>query len=133
MDKVAEMFGVEIGEKFIIKNGYGVIGGEENPQKYYLDENGYLHCTKTGYPVRSNLLSCLLADKTYEIVKLPWKPKTGNKYCFIGTSGVIHSTTWINCAADIALYAMGNCFRTKAEAEAHKPEILQKMKEVMGE
>jgi hypothetical protein len=45
--------------------------------------------------------------------------------------GTIMVSEWEGNMTDVTYYAFGNYFRTKAEAEAHKDEILQKMKEVM--
>ena len=119
--KVAEMLGVELGEEFKID------GHEGN---FRLSENfGLVHEHRVSM---ASLFKEILTGR-HKIIKIPWKPKAGNKYCFIGTGGVINSTTWINCTADIALYAMGNCYQTEADAEAHKPEMLAKIKEVMGE
>lgn len=135
MEKVAEMLGVELNERFNVipkdkKNSVNYTCWVDNEGLYRIaaqdkgNHNNYI-------AVKDEEILEKLLTGAYELVKIPWKPKTGNRYCFIGTSGVIHNTTWINCAADIALYAMGNCYRTKAEAEKHKDEVLAKMKEVM--
>lgn len=46
-----------------------------------------------------------------------WKPKYGDRYWFIFTDGDIGETIWYDKDMDLGRYAMGNCFRTKEEAE----------------
>ena len=70
---------------------------------------------------------------TMQIEKLRWKPKQGTTYfnIFI-TGGVaqISSYVWMNDAADKNYYEMGNCFETKAEAEAKLEQIKKLLLEV---
>lgn len=46
-----------------------------------------------------------------------WKPEYGEWYWFISTDGRIHNCEWVNDRVDQGRYSMGNCFRTKEEAE----------------
>ena len=46
-----------------------------------------------------------------------WKPEYGECYWFIGTDGQIDNCEWVNDRIDRGRYSMGNCFRTKEEAE----------------
>jgi hypothetical protein len=58
--------------------------------------------------------------KEYLGIKEPkkWKPNHGEMYWYIPHCGDIASTIWSNyCDLDADLFAMGNCFKTKEEAE----------------
>lgn len=46
-----------------------------------------------------------------------WKPECGEWYWFIGSDGQINHCEWANDRIDRGRYSMGNCFRTKEEAE----------------
>ena len=123
--KLAEWLGLVEGDEFEIDgsiyNPYKYIGGrfvdcagDRMSQGCWLDDilNGYAN-----------------------LKKLPWKPKFGDTYCFVNASGRIDQTidqTSFMFASDVANYLMGNCFRTPKEAELHKDEVLQKIKEVLG-
>lgn len=53
-----------------------------------------------------------------------WKPNKNDIYYYISSVGwFITSDTWDNWTYDIEHYAMGNCFKTKEEAEAKLEEI----------
>lgn len=45
------------------------------------------------------------------------KPENNEKYFFISGCGVINSFRWINDSTDNGCYGIGNCFKTKEEAE----------------
>lgn len=72
-------------------------------------------------------LALLLIGKC-TIKKLPWKPKLGNNYWFINSGGHIIKDNWSGGIVDLAMYYAGDCFETYGEAEAHAPEIIEKMK-----
>lgn len=58
--------------------------------------------------------------KEYLGIKEPkrWKPKSGENYWYIMHCGDIASTSWSNyCGLDAELFTMGDCFKTKEEAE----------------
>lgn len=46
-----------------------------------------------------------------------WKPKYGDWYWYIGSDGQVDNCEWVNGPIDYGRYSMGNCFRTKEEAE----------------
>lgn len=46
-----------------------------------------------------------------------WKPKKPRNYWIINGNGVADEITWLDDKADDRLWAMGNCFMTKEEAE----------------
>lgn len=125
--QVAQMLGVAIGEEFKIK-GY-------NEQTYRFDADGlkviYSWQMKKGLTFANVMLGNLLAGKV-EIVKLPWKPKKGEKYWGFWYSSVddawlVLLYTWANNPADFALYKAGWVYRTRAEAEAALPAVAKEI------
>lgn len=54
-----------------------------------------------------------------------WKPKEGGKYWYINTDWI----TWFNDSIDRKRHKMGNCFKTKKEAERKRKQILKVLKE----
>lgn len=147
MSKIAEMLGVEMGEKFwmgwterskreprVVINQSAFGGNTE----YMLSDKGIQSCmtdesgniVRTEYP---DACLCWLLTGRYFIIKKQWKPKIGEMYFCVGVSGNINCTTWDEHTVDIMHYLAGNCYRTKKDAETHKDEILAKMKELMGE
>lgn len=122
MKQVAEMLGVELGERFKIK-----YDTETLEDTFYLTEDGCHHSGGTISPKKLNKL----ITGTIEIVKLPWKPKTGDDYYIVHPNGTIGETFFYGNVSDYAMLYMGNCFPTEAEAETHKDEIMAKYREVM--
>ena len=126
--KIAELLGVEIGEPFEITS---VV--HEDGNYYYFSETELLEHVEGKTPDYAQYR--VLADLIYgdkKVVKLPFEPKEGEIYWSVAWSEterliVVCALHWISndrCYAD--KYA-GNCFRTKAEAEAHKYEIYEKL------
>lgn len=46
-----------------------------------------------------------------------WKPEDNEKYFYVSGRGVINICRWINDSTDNGCYGIGNCFKTKEEAE----------------
>ena len=63
----------------------------------------------------------LLVAKTEQPKR--WKPKCGETYSYITYEGRIWGTHWTNETGDNWGYLIGNCFKTKEEAEEHKKQI----------
>ena len=53
----------------------------------------------------------------------PWKPKDGNKYWYINTSGWGLTTVWHGDIADESRYALGNVFKTIEEANFRAEQL----------
>ena len=65
----------------------------------------------------------------YEFKVKPFKPKIGDWYYYVNISGeLIYEEFKKFNTFDHLNRAMGNCFRTKELAEAHKEEILKILK-----
>lgn len=120
--QIAKMLGVELGEEFKIKGYDGLT--------YKLTDNGLELTTVDGQKTKwfdHGALNSLLKGKM-EIVKLPWKPKKGEKYWGFWYSSVndawlVLLYTWGNNPADFALYKAGWVYRTKEEAEDALPKV----------
>lgn len=46
-----------------------------------------------------------------------WEPQEGNIYFYVGRNGIIGFDEWDNASLDRVHYELGNCFKTKEEAE----------------
>ena len=46
-----------------------------------------------------------------------WRPYDGESYYYIYSDGEIDVLNWNNCDADKNRYSLGNCFKTREEAE----------------
>jgi len=124
--KVAEMLGVEIGEHFKV-TGEVDVGGY-----YYFTNNDLsLHVpdVRPDYAQYRTLADLVMGDK--KIIKFPFEPKKGDSYWEVFWNEYyeveVGETEWTNCSDDYKNLKLGNCFRTKAEAEAHKYEICEKL------
>ena len=120
MKQVAEMLGVEMGERFNIS-------GWNESTKFYITEEGLM---REGFTApRRKAFDKLLTGEA-EIIKEPWKPKEGEEYYFVGVNEKILHTNF-EVTMDYAMLLMGNCFRTPKDAKAHKDEVMAKFKAVM--
>ena len=108
MSEVAKMLGVEFGEEFEINKQDGV---------FVLCYDGLLH-TQSGF-MCNELLSSLLFGK-YTIKCKPWKPKEGESYYVVETNRSIGVEEWWSETMDMNYYKLGNCYRTREEAEANR-------------
>lgn len=75
------------------------------------------------------IIFMLLFPDNVKIVKKPWMPEDGEIYWYVRfdenhNSDVIVSY-WDNHSFDFTRYIIGNCFKTKEEAEKHKDDILK--------
>lgn len=61
--------------------------------------------------------------------------KKGDDYFFINANGFISNLTWNNTAWDNSLYSIGNCFKTREEAEkaVEKAKIYTQLKRLAEE
>lgn len=67
--------------------------------------------------------------KEYEFEVKPFNPNSGGRYWYVNMSGELQETTFNDSwMIDVLNRGIGNCFRTKVAAEAHKEEILKILK-----
>lgn len=126
MPEILEKLGLEIDERFDVESD-----GVKVLENVYFDSGYFL--VDIFSEDHSAWLSNILSG-TVKIVKKPWNPKGGETYFCVYIDGQVVRNTFMKWRTDdCAFIAMGNCFRTKEEAEAAKPEMLKKMKEAMKE
>lgn len=119
MPEVLEMLGVEVWEKFKIKEF------DNNP--HYFD-CGYVLVDSNGNDMEFQNITQILRG-AIEIEKLPWKPKEGEFYYSVKHAAIVGSYRWNSKWYDYYCYNAGNCFRTAEEiTDEIKQRILQEMK-----
>lgn len=125
MKEVVKVLGVEIGEEFEFED-YNYTGK-------FTDEGLLVFDGTYWYTHFFDLTDILIGKIT--IKKKPWKPKYGENYYFIywyeNGSGlkldVDYSSFVRSYHVDQLRVTIGNCFRTKEEAESKKYEIFEKL------
>ena len=115
MEEVAKLLGVELGEEF------DVIG---YPSIHFVFSVDGLYCYSVNSTYRTasktdNVLRFLLSGEI-TIKRKPWKPLYGYVYWYVHADGCVTPTTWLQANSDMSLYKLGNCYRTKEEAEADR-------------
>ena len=122
MAAVAKLLGVELGEEFIIEN-------KDRKETVVLAMDG-LHVIQPNNvvgPDHGKLLSKVLQG-LYEVKKLPWEPREGERYCYPSVSAKnVDCTNWICCSFDYAMKALGMIYKTPEEAQAHFAENYEKL------
>ena len=122
MPEIAKLLGVELGEEFIIENA-------DRKETVVLGMDG-LHVIQPNNvlgPDHGKLLSKVLQG-LYEVKKLPWEPREGERYCYPSVSAKnVDCTDWICCSFDYAMKALGMIYKTPEEAQAHFAEDYEKL------
>lgn len=126
--QIAEMLGVELGEEFKVSITEAFV--------YKITENGLRRRYHTDLkwvespPV--TLTSLLRGD--YSIVKLPWKPKEGDRYYYYSASnGLVNYAKWDGLCDELLLWKVGNCFKTEEEARTKGKEIMYQIQKEFEE
>ena len=124
--EIARMLGVEIGEEFKIKGREGAI------YKFIVDGLLVSDDDAEKVYIATNVPLVGLVRGDIEIVKLPWKPKKGEKYwgflySSLNDAWVLCLYTWGNSPEDFSFYKAGWVFRAKAEAKATLPAVAKEM------
>ena len=120
LEEIASLLGVEIGEEFQITN---------DVYTYRITEQAMER--KIGgewIGIAGAALYEVLRGKKH-IIKMPWKPKTGEAYwceTYYGASEII----WGDRFFDFANYAVGNCFRTSEELKEHNREVRAQLQKI---
>ena len=137
MAEVAKLLGVELGESFkITSDTQGDYPGDY--QNYYrFTENNCFEFSDDGVEWKMTTAAALLKYilmGDIRIVKLPWKPRKGEKYYipYISTQqkGMHVTYYWNNDHIDIEHYRMGLVCKTPEEAIAITKKMLAVAKEV---
>ncbi len=120
--EICKMLGVELGEEFKI---------EGDNRTYWFDLDGLHSGEYVAEDEDDAMLHDLLCGEV-EIVKLPWKPKQGEKYwgfwySQLNDAWLVILYTWSNNPEDFAFYKAGWVFHTKKEAKAALPTVAKEM------
>ena len=68
----------------------------------------------------------IVFNENYKITPPKQRPKNGEEFWYITPNGNIYSVSYDSQAtSDIALFLIGNCFKTEKEAEQNKEKILK--------
>ena len=104
MEEVAKMLGVGLGEYF-------KIGGLYNT--YVFTCSGLFNVDHD--TPADDVFTKLVAGR-FTIKRQPWKPKLDGTYYSIGPGGVLEQGRWLGDFIDVAMYRLGNCYRTADDA-----------------
>nr|DAY53756.1 MAG TPA: hypothetical protein [Caudoviricetes sp.] len=124
MADIAKMLGVKLGEEFKINLCPNVL--------FKFDMSGVLTQEQgeaSWHSANCGVLQELIYG-SFEIIKLPWKPKKGDA-CFsfelLGDKWVVRSLYWGSFPSAYALFEKGWVYRTRAEAEAALPAVAKEI------
>ena len=124
MKKVADMLRVEMGEEFEIE-GYG-------DSKFKITKEG-LYNSNGHHDV--SLFHGILTGNV-KIKHRPWKPRQGQKYfhydwCSDESEWLLIEETFEGDPYDLNNFAMGNCFETRDDAEAHTKDVIARYEAIL--
>ena len=128
--EIARMLGVEIGEEFKIKGYEEWFYKFDNDRVLMFKHNDDVKMPVAPVSVYVAFLALLRGE--CEIIKLPWKPKQGEKYwgfwySQLNDAWLVILYTWSNNPEDFAFYKAGWVFHTKKEAKAALPTVAKEM------
>ena len=120
MAEVAKMLGVELGEEFEIEfpapSTISTTAVFKENEFRIVKTDAYIMTPYWNYSVLHSLLVGNLIIK-----RKPWKPKCGEEYWYVTIlDREIGLDIWRDTLRDITLYKLGNCYRTREEAEANR-------------
>ena len=125
----AEILDLELKQEFVLINVDD--GNRKNEYRYKITEDGLLYKMPTQYvnwskSSSSTILRLLNGD--YKALAKPWKPTKGETYWHYGTErGEAFLTTWCFDSIDLCRWKVGNCFKTREEAEAKGKESMEQI------
>ena len=125
----AEILSLELEQEFVLINVDD--GNRKNEYIYKITEDGLLYKMPTQYvnwskSSSSTILRLLNGD--YKALAKPWKPTKGETYWHYGTErGEAFLTTWCFDSIDLCRWKVGNCFKTREEAEAKGKESMEQI------
>lgn len=123
----AEMLGLELEQEFVLIDDDG---NRKNKYTYKFTEDGVLYKSPTFTNWSINSLGTIgsLLNGDVKAVPKPWKPKHGDRiwyYSEVFDEAV--SLDWVDCYYNFLLWKIGNCFKTKEEADIKGKEILEQI------
>lgn len=131
MPRIAEMLGVEIGERFKVS--------QKDSEIYYFTDAAFLKQVNdaesedfvSDLEEEDLLVLYYLLSGKETVVKLPWEPKEDEQYWTISFvknhHPYVENYIWNSDDMDFLKLKLGMVYRTKAEAEAHLSEDYQRL------
>lgn len=100
----------------------------EDTEENKMDNNITVNMENLSQEERTTLLS--LIEKANKANSKVWKPEENETYYYLYSYGKIEEDTWDNADEDIIRYAIGNCFKTRGEAEfaTEKLKVIAELK-----
>ena len=128
----AEMLGLELEQEFVLTD---VDGNRKDKYTYKITEDGLLYKSPTfNWAIRSLGTIGKLLDGDVKAFTKPWKPKKGEKYwTYSETWEEVTSFRWKGYYYDLFLWKVGNCFKTREEAETKGKEIMEQIQKEYDE
>ena len=119
MAEVAKMLGVELDEEFEIDfpapSTISTTAVFKENEFRIVKTDAYIMTPYWNYSVLHSLLV-----GSFTIKRKPWKPSKGDKYWHISSNGSADYYCWTDDTLDFLTYKLGNCYRTREEAEANR-------------
>ena len=106
MAEVAKMLGVKMNEDFECY-------GRHEPYRITEDKITY-----NGVWSADSLVMILNGE--LKIKRKPWKPQHGDTYYCVSSQGHVLKEKWYGDVIDTLYYKLGNCYKTREEAEPHR-------------
>lgn len=118
--EVANLLGVETGEKFMIRQNKYIF---EDSTFMFDKTNGLLHVLDDGNFDDANAVLYYVLSGKVEITKLPWEPQDNEAYWTIVFRGngkpFAGRLFWNGDNTDFGMKSLGMVYRTQEEAEAN--------------
>ena len=114
MKEVAKMLGVEIDEEFKVTYS----NGNTSNSNYYFTNNGIYNVGAGRYEDPDMFLKLIFGICT--IKRKPWKPNNADVCWSVLPDDDITGWPWSGSTDDMNYYKLGNCYRTREEAEANR-------------
>lgn len=118
MSEVAKLLGVELGEEFDV-----CFDNSNIYMKAKLTENGFRVNDTNMIALTSNstqqVFEWILCG-TVTIKRKPWKPKYGDVYYCVSSSGYVVDEQWYDDIIDKLHYKISNCYQQESQAEANR-------------
>ena len=121
------MLGLELEQEFNLTNADGK---KINYASYKITENGlcFKGTTNGAWNSEASIFLKNLLSGDYKAVPKPWKPSEGYKYWWYSIAWEQAIDNEFNSSiGDLLHWKVGNCFKTKEEAETKGKEIMEQI------
>ena len=121
----AEMLGLELEQEFVLTD---VDGNRKDIFTYKITEDGIFYKSKISNDwFKTELVDALLSGSIKAVAK-QWKPKKGERYWnYSKVWCEVTSFKWQGSYSDLLIWKVGNCFKTREEAETKGKEIMEQI------